>query len=146
MVNKVIVEEDQLYIIQMEISKDTERTIGKLGNFVFPKGTYLYIGSAKRNIQARITRHLTKDKKMRWHLDYLRPLAQVSAVMTFPLKMGECALKRFIEASCSGKVIVEGFGASDCRCNSHLLKLPSSMSMKEFHKLKKRWMVIEGKR
>ncbi|MCD8508494.1 MAG: GIY-YIG nuclease family protein [Bacillus sp. (in: Bacteria)] len=141
MVNKEIVEEDQLYIVQLEIPVQTEITIGKLGSFVFPKGTYIYIGSAKRNIRARVMRHLTKEKRKRWHLDYLRPSAEVTAVMTLPREQGECALRQFVEVTCQGEVIVQGFGSSDCRCDSHLLKIVSPLKIEDLPQMKELWTV-----
>jgi Uri superfamily endonuclease len=45
--------------------------VGALGEFDFPAGQYLYTGSARRNLEARIARHLRRDKPLRWHIDYL---------------------------------------------------------------------------
>ncbi len=44
----------QLYI---ELKLPTTLTIGKLGEVNFSAGRYVYAGSAKRNIDARISRH-----------------------------------------------------------------------------------------
>jgi len=41
-----------------------------LGEFDFPAGIRLH-GSAKRNFEARIARHLRQEKTLRWHIDYL---------------------------------------------------------------------------
>ena len=92
--------------------------VGRLGEFDFPVGQYVYTGSALRNIEARIRRHLSPVKKMHWHIDYLLVAPGVSV----------CEVKRFSECECvvnrqtSGDITVPGFGASDCRagCGSHL--------------------------
>ncbi|MCJ7841927.1 GIY-YIG nuclease family protein [Lederbergia sp. NSJ-179] len=73
--------------------KDEEAvTIGKLGGFHFSKGYYIYVGSAKRNIQARVNRHIQMEKKKRWHIDYLRPYLQIEGVQIYPGDEGECEL------------------------------------------------------
>jgi Uri superfamily endonuclease len=37
--------------------------IGKLGPGEFPAGEYIYTGSGKRNIQAKVARHFSRAKK-----------------------------------------------------------------------------------
>lgn len=92
--------------------------VGQLGVFDFPAGRYVYTGSARRGLEARIARHLRRDKRLRWHIDYLLDAAQarVSGVERFP--GAECAVNQ----RTAGEVVVTGFGASDCRagCGSHL--------------------------
>jgi len=99
---------------------DTEvrLTIGRLGTFVFPAGEYVYTGSARRNMAARIRRHLSPHKVLRWHIDYLlaAPEAHIRDVRTCDVP--ECLLNQQVK----GRTPVPGFGASDCRagCGSHL--------------------------
>ena len=52
-------------------------TVGGLGTFDFPAGCYVYTGSPKRNLHARVARHHSRGKRLRWHIDYL--LAAISA-------------------------------------------------------------------
>ncbi|MFD1067475.1 GIY-YIG nuclease family protein [Oceanobacillus locisalsi] len=114
-------ESDTLYAIKAWLPKNVEViAIGRLGQFRFPKGYYVYVGSAKRNICARVDRHLQIDKKKRWHIDYLRPYLQIQAVQTYPGAEGECALFERLNQENSGTMSVKGFGSSDCRCFSHL--------------------------
>ncbi len=106
------------YQLFIELSQPVSITIGLLGRFTFPAGRYIYTGSAKRGLEARIRRHLSSKKKKHWHIDYL--LAHKNTQIT--------EVKRFSEPEClinqqiSGDIIVPGFGASDCkkRCGSHL--------------------------
>ena len=93
-------------------------TIGRLGAFRFPAGRYVYTGSARRNLEARIARHRRRDKKLRWHIDYLLAAPGVRVLSVRRSRRDECALNR----STSGSIPVPGFGASDCRagCGSHL--------------------------
>src|SRR3990170_5164922 len=60
-----------IYVIVIKINKDTNINIGALGNLPFKKGLYAYVGSAQKNLQKRIKRHLRKQKRMFWHIDYL---------------------------------------------------------------------------
>lgn len=92
--------------------------IGKLGRFTFPAGSYVYTGSAKRNIRHRISRHLSVKKKLRWHIDYL---LSESGTLISKIKLfdnEECNMNKEIV----GEIIVPGFGAADCKfnCSSHL--------------------------
>lgn len=119
----------QLYLLEWYLELDSEVEVGKLGSFLFSKGTYVYVGSAKKNIKARVMRHLKREKKQRWHMDYLRPYIQVVKAISFPLHKGECSMKDFVEEHFQGFSPVKGFGSSDCRCTSHLLKLPREMDM-----------------
>lgn len=106
------------YQLIIEVRRPVRIPVGRLGTFLFPSGRYVYTGSAKRNIEARIARHLRKKKALRWHIDYLlvRPSVNVEEVKRST--QGECLLNQ----KTRGKVLVQGFGASDCRngCGSHL--------------------------
>jgi Uri superfamily endonuclease len=106
------------YQLEIELAAPARITIGRLGVYEFPAGRYIYTGSAKRNQEARIARHLQRDKRLHWHIDYLLavPSTRVAAVERFAEL--ECA----VNARTAGKVLVPCFGASDCRagCGSHL--------------------------
>ena len=47
----------QSYQLHILLKESTKIQIGKLGSFNFSKGKYIYTGSAKKNIEARINRH-----------------------------------------------------------------------------------------
>ena len=106
------------YQLHILIKKPVQVKIGKLGTFDFPVGKYIYTGSAKRNIEARIHRHLSKYKKLRWHIDYLLNTPHVTVDKVTRFKEVECEINQ----KTKGKIIVNKFGASDCKnkCNSHL--------------------------
>lgn len=92
--------------------------VEKSGSYAYPAGTYVTTGSAKRNIDARISRHLRCNKTLRWHIDYLLHATGVAI----------SKIERFVEPECvlnqrtPGKVLIDGFGTSDCMsgCGSHL--------------------------
>ena len=100
---------------------ETERTIavGSKGDVYFPAGYYLYVGSAKHNLTKRLERHKRKRKKFHWHVDYLREAANFHAALAI---RSTAALEHTIAAAI-GRIAdwrVDGFGASDCRCDTHL--------------------------
>ena len=122
-------ERHTLYMIEGYLAKEQEITVGKLGTFSFPQGWYIYVGSARRNIRSRIERHLQREKKLRWHFDYLRPFLQVEKVQTFDGDIGECGLCHKLLLEKQGKIIVKGFGSSDCKCHSHLVFFDESLTV-----------------
>jgi Uri superfamily endonuclease len=93
-------------------------SIGQFGIYDFPAGHYVYTGSAKLNIEARIARHLRQDKKLKWHIDYLLASRHASVTKVTRFAQAECELNQ----NTAGKVLITGFGASDCHagCGSHL--------------------------
>ncbi len=60
-----------VYQLRINVCKTCSIMIGKLGNFTFPRGQYVYTGRAKTNLEQRIERHKKRDKKCFWHIDYL---------------------------------------------------------------------------
>ena len=111
-----------LYQLHITISDIETVDVGRLGRYLFPKGNYIYTGSAKRGLNARIDRHKRSGKKLHWHIDYLlgASTAKITSVDTFEFQEGgECTLNQ----SVNGQHIVRGFGSSDCRnkCISHLV-------------------------
>lgn len=96
-------------------------SVGRFGSFDFPAGRYCYTGSAKRAFEARIRRHLAKEKRLRWHIDYLLAAPRVRMVEVRRLTEPECEVNR----QTAGEVVVAGFGASDCHadCGSHLKRI-----------------------
>jgi len=105
----------QLFIL---VKNKIRVQIGKLGLFNFPAGLYIYTGSAKRNIEARIARHLVKKKKNHWHVDFLLANPQVKITDYKIYLENECNLNQRTD----GTILIQRFGASDCKnnCGSHL--------------------------
>ncbi|MFQ5446859.1 MAG: DUF123 domain-containing protein [Saprospiraceae bacterium] len=108
------------YILLLHLTTRREVQAGKLGRFLFEKGWYAYVGSAMNNLDARIARHLKKEKKLHWHIDYLRQVASVEQVLRFESgDKRECQLSRKV-AALADATPVKKFGASDCGCFTHL--------------------------
>ena len=121
------------YILLMTLEGERSIGVGRLGELLFPAGYYLYSGSALGGLRNRVRRHLRKDKKLRWHIDYLIQHAHVVEVWyTLTGHNIECRL--CVTAAClpQAEVPVPGFGSSDCRCLSHLIYYSSQPSFKLF--------------
>lgn len=103
------------------LDDDMTLTIGKLGTHHFLKGRYIYVGSAKKNILARVNRHIQVEKVSRWHFDYLRPYGTITDVQSYGDEIAECELAEFLTSQYSASLPMKKFGSSDCRCFSHLL-------------------------
>ncbi len=106
------------YQLLIEIARPLWVNIGRLGKYDFPAGRYIYTGSAKRNFEARVARHLRREKTLRWHIDYLLAAPGVSIAGVRRYVTDECAINQ----TTPGRMVVRRFGASDCRmgCGSHL--------------------------
>jgi len=113
------------YLLVIEMKENQEISIGRRPPTSFCKGIYLYVGRAKRGLQNRIKRHLKKKKKNFWHIDYLLQKANVQEVWIKRDFFDECQtaleVKNLLKDSSSP---LKKFGASDCKCTSHLFFLP----------------------
>jgi Uri superfamily endonuclease len=122
-----------VYLLFLNISRDTKIRVGSLGLISFPAGVYVYVGSAQNSVEARIKRHLNKKKTLRWHIDYLTSSEDVEPIyaVVLPLTRNyECRIAKILQENDS--ISINNFGASDCRCKSHLynIKSPSRLIMK----------------
>ena len=113
------------YTLLVELGRDAAVEVGALGERALDRGWYAYTGSAfGPGGFARVERHreLAAGERgtRRWHVDYLlgHPDTTVSGVVRSPDADVECAVARRLPAG-----PVEGFGASDCDCPSHLAAL-----------------------
>lgn len=122
MTNVVI--DSGLYQLVIVLHKARVIGVGRHGRFSFPAGYYVYTGSARRGLESRIVRHLRKRKKMRWHIDYLLGYGRVLEVKRYSRDLSECELNRRVGKIAGSEIVVPGFGSSDCRCATHLLRFP----------------------
>ena len=110
------------YCLIISMKKSEKLDIGHLHNMHrFKKGYYVYIGSAMNSLVPRLNRHLSDEKKMHWHIDYLlkSPDCHIRDILfNISEERIECDLAESI--SKDGEEI-PGFGCSDCSCSSHLI-------------------------
>jgi sugar fermentation stimulation protein A len=118
------VEEDSgSYLLHLHLAAERELSVGSLGSRRLCPGHYLYVGSAMRGLAARTRRHLNRRKRLHWHVDHLRSVAEAARVYPIYSRTRlECSLAESLRQLYPEPV--EGFGSSDCRCRSHLFYLP----------------------
>lgn len=140
------------YVLWITLDAPACFTAGALGQLSLEPGTYLYVGSARQGLAARVGRHLRRThgapqdialspelaalpppsgpKRPRWHIDYLLELpgAVMQDITLLQGQYCECGLVRRLRDSAIAGVPLKGFGASDCGsgCGAHLLLLASS--------------------
>ena len=107
----------------------TAIAVGKLGSLQLAPGYYAYVGSAHGpgGLNARLRRHLRRDKRTHWHIDYLTTVLPIRHVYAVESEQKlECAWVRYLLALPGARAPILGFGNGDCRegCPAHLLRLP----------------------
>jgi Uri superfamily endonuclease len=113
-------------VLEIAVPDITRLRIGSLGMLAFEAGVYAYVGSAANGIVRRVSRHLRRDKNLRWHIDYLLEHSRITCVHVIesdaPREM-ECRIAGYLSRR-NGHI--RGFGCSDCRCASHLFRMDDS--------------------
>ena len=111
-----------IYLLIIRVSKPVSVRVGALGVLHFPKGYYIYVGSAQNSLKNRIERHLRKDKRKHWHIDYLLEHGEVVRMLVYPnlAKSWEERIARILE---NHFLPIPGFGCSDTNSSSHLFLL-----------------------
>ena len=115
------------YLLLAQLGRGVEIQVGKLGTFSLDGGWYAYAGSAlgPGGLPARVARHARADKRLHWHIDYLLQYAALETIWqtSYPQRL-ECAWAAAVLDLSGAQIAVRGFGASDCRCTSHLIYFP----------------------
>lgn len=111
--------ESGIYIAVFFMPQSKSIQVGRLGKYYFHQGFYFYVGSAQRNLSARLERHSKKKKPLHWHIDYLSAEAEMLGTITIagPREL-ECEIAKKLGEMLN--LAKPGFGASDCRCAGHL--------------------------
>ena len=68
------------YALIIRLNRAKRLTVGRLGEFYFPAGHYIYLGSALNGLESRVRRHLRRDKKLHWHIDFLTAVSGICQV------------------------------------------------------------------
>lgn len=128
------------YCLIIHLNQESKIKVGKLGFINFKNGYYVYVGSALNSLESRIRRHLSNDKKLHWHVDYLlknENAEVVDVVIVISNDRWECIIASEISKNGEG---VPKFGCSDCKCQSHLFYFkdlkPDEICSNSFKKLK----------
>lgn len=121
------------YIVVLKSEQQKTIQIGRLGRFQTCKGYYVYIGSAMGSggVVARLRHHGKISRKPHWHLDYLRAETEFyEAYALFSPDRKECAWAPLIAGNEQASEPMQGFGSSDCQCDTHLFYFSSCGRMK----------------
>ncbi|WP_198470084.1 DNA/RNA nuclease SfsA [Acetomicrobium sp. S15 = DSM 107314] len=107
------------YMVIFELKEPKTIKIGSLGEISFRPAYYVYVGSAKKNLSARVNRHSRKRKNEHWHIDYLSSASKATRLLPIRTQEDiECLLSKDLMGICD--FAITNFGASDCDCRSHL--------------------------
>lgn len=119
------------YVLALWLHAPRTISIGRLGRFEFPSGWYLYVGSAQGpgGLQARLSRHwrrFVSGKRAHWHVDHLREHAVWGGAWACSSGQRlECTWAEALRRRPDASIVACGYGASDCHCPAHLVRVPS---------------------
>jgi Uri superfamily endonuclease len=114
---------NRLYVVATRVPRRSEIVVGALDAQVFERGWYAYVGSARRGRDARVARHMRAGKPLRWHADYLFSPFPATRAWLVDTPLSECELAAHLEHATGAVRALPRFGASDCGCRGHLLRL-----------------------
>ena len=118
------------YVLLIELAFDCELTIGALGERQLAAGWYAYVGSAfGPGGFSRIDRHRRVATegidRPHWHIDYLLERGELVDSYRAPDRRIECHTARQLPGT-----LIDGVGASDCSCDSHLRYSPDERTFR----------------
>lgn len=123
-----------VYTLIIRLPRSCRVSIGKRVSVLVKQGLYLYIGSAlgrgSTSLEARIRRHLARDKGRFWHIDRILACESarvVSVVFAETTSKAECKVNAALLEYPNIRVFFRGIGSSDCRCRSHFLVAEASL-------------------
>ena len=126
------------YTLIMACKKPFKVKIGKVGQAQIEKGLCLYTGSAlgrgASSLEKRVSRHYRKNKRIKWHVDFLtvRPEIVVeTAVCLESSERFECRISQLLISKLHAKPVVLHAGSTDCKCAGHLLYLRFADNLNE---------------
>jgi Uri superfamily endonuclease len=129
------------YLLHIRLHEKTQINVGRLGEVTLPAGSFAYVGSAlgPGGLRGRIGRHLRSDsvKRRHWHIDTLAAAGDITEIWCVAGNDHlECTWSAALEGI--GRRPIQGFGASDCSCSSHLIYLENNAAVAQA------WKVLEG--
>lgn len=112
------------YALWLRVSNPVLIDAGRLEGVEMSSGWALYFGSARGpgGLKARLSRHIkpSTQKRAHWHIDYLTAAIPIQELWWLShKKRSEC---RWAMIAAEIGHPVDSFGASDCRCGSHLVQ------------------------
>ncbi len=126
-----------VYVLLIEIKKPSTIKVGSLGNVSFNKGIYAYIGSAQNSLEKRIKRHIAKQKKLHWHIDYLTTKPFVDVFKVYFAQLDKSFEEKLSLHLSNFFPYVDNFGSTDSSAKSHLFFISKDDFPKFINELKK---------
>jgi len=116
------------YLLLFRVTTATHINIGRLGHLRLTPGVYVYVGSARGpgGLSARIRRHLRREKRLHWHIDYItQQLSPTAILFTTHPHVTECGWVHTLLPLPGTETPLPGLGNSDCRagCPAHFLRI-----------------------
>jgi len=110
------------YVLVLRSSSTRTIRIGRLGKLQLQLGWYVYVGSAfgPGGLRARVDHHRGRARRPYWHVDYLRRYTRLESVWYCCGVRCEHEWAAAIGAMPGATMVQQGFGSSDCRCETHL--------------------------
>lgn len=115
------------YLLVLRVEAACRPRVGALGAVELAPGRHAYAGSAlgPGGVRARMARHLRGEGARHWHVDHLREAARpTGAWWVHAEERLECRWAEATAGLSGADRSAPGFGASDCGCPGHLVRLP----------------------
>jgi Uri superfamily endonuclease len=123
------------YALVLHAHSSSTILIGRRAEMLVQPGYYIYVGSAfgPSGLRGRLRHHLAPHISPHWHIDYLRQAAALVEVWTScDGRLQEHEWARALIASPVCALPFARFGASDCRCQAHLVHMTARPSLDWF--------------
>ena len=125
------------YVLILEASARRCIQVGALGALTVMPGFYGYVGSARGpgGLAARLAHHRRSGHLPHWHIDYLRHHATLREIWLMRDPANQEHRWAEVFASSPGVTIpIVRFGATDCRCRSHLFRFTHAPRLSTFRR------------
>ncbi len=123
------------YALLLRIEAAGEIMVGRRCQLRLEPGWVVYVGSAfgPGGTAARLAHHRRPVVRPHWHIDYLRKCAIPRAVwISHDPTRRECLWATVLREDLGGARPPFRFGASDCRCPTHLHRFPDRPALAAF--------------
>jgi len=112
------------YQLVLRLEQVISLEVGALCKLNLSKGYYLYTGRHRKALWRRIERHLQKDKRVYWHIDYFttHPAFQLKHLIIYPETDAECKINQEFQHFFNARLLYPGLGSGDCKnkCGAHM--------------------------
>jgi len=128
------------YALLIDVTAPLELTVGMLGLIRLSPGRYAYVGSAHGpgGLRGRLSRHVRRERRQHWHIDYLTEIAPVSYVyFRANARRLECRWAQRLLGLSGATAPALNFGSSDCRqrCLAHLIRMPDGFRVDQLEEI-----------